>query len=347
MAEAVTREEFELPESISGLTDESFWSLADLGRVKSRVESRIKHKFEPPLYAKTGYSNDNRPTEAVEREIPVGEKTFRIKVRPTTKTPSYSGIIEGFGNFLDFLKEQREVEEAYRRGVRTFDGEPFVDLDVLEGKLERDLKEILEGKEGVEHTNQGILGPDGQLIKTGEGEAPRILVISFDIDYGELTPGNANVYWDALNFLARWNERASVFKEEVKEDSLRVLGGKPEKPRAVRYPFDGVAFYHQLEPRTRTSYADVFEKFTKPVGKVVRKGAAIGDFPKVKLYFDEGGEALLREKALVDDGFIADYKPRKEQDGRIFVRLQGVADRLSRYRKGKPYLEQNFFVRRV
>ena len=107
MAEAVTREEFKLPESISGITDESFWAFLYWERGSRRIESRVKRKFEPPLYARTGYSDDNRPTEVVEREIPVGEKTFRIQTKPTTKTPAYSEIIDDFGNFLDFINHDR------------------------------------------------------------------------------------------------------------------------------------------------------------------------------------------------------------------------------------------------
>lgn len=346
MAEAISREEFELPAEISSLTEESFWRFLDWERGSSRIRTRVIGKFEPGLFARTGYNDENRPEEKIVDSVPLGDRVFRIQTSPTTKTPAYSDIVEGFGAYLDFLKEQREVDEAMRRGVLTIDEELYVHLDVLEAKLKRDKEEILKGKEGVAQQTLGILGPDGLMIEAGKDAPPPVFVVSFDIDYSRTTPNNGMIYWHAINFLEAWGARASAFKKEVKEDSLVVLGGEPERPVAIRYVFPTVVFYHQLEPRSRIAYGDVVEAFMKPKPHQIRRKGKIGDFPKAHMIIEEQAEAFLREKELVDDAFMRDYSPRRRED-RIYVRLLGVKDRLVQYQRGSPYLEQNLFVRRT
>lgn len=344
MADIVTREDFELPDKIEGISEESFWKLLDWKQGSGRIKSKVKGKFEHKLYASTGWTDDNRPEELREDDVEIGDIKFRIKTKPTTKTPSWSEVITRFGEYLDFLQEQRGVEEVYRRGVRTFGDEFFVDILVLQEKLERDRTQILQGKEGVEQTNLGLVNTDGNIIKPSPDLAPVRLSIGLDVDYTELTENNANVYWSALNFLKAWDASAKAFKDEVKEDSLRVLGGEPDKPIAVRYPFRNVVFYHQLEPRERISYVNVFEALMKPVPKTIRKGGKIGDLHKLRMYAEDYKDLLL-EKELIDNEWIEDYQPRIESDGRIFIRLTGIRKRLAQYSKGSPFLEQNFYVR--
>lgn len=343
MATIVQREEFILPQARGVLDAEAFWGYLDGELGSKKITSRVKGRFEPVLFAKTGYGDEQRPAAAVESEVQVGDYVFAVTTKPTTKTPAYKQVVEGLGDYVGFLREQRAEEEVLRRGMRRLDGELYVHLDVLEEKLERDLRETLQGKEGVEQSTKGLLYGEG-LVEPEASRAPASLALGIGTDYGRLTERNAAVYWDALNYLLAVGERSRAFKDALKEESLRVLGSEPTEPVSVCYAFDGMAFYHQLEPRARVAYRGVIDAFLKPAPAALRKNSAVGDFPLVRRFVE--GDQAVREKGLVDQDFLADYHPRVD-GGRVFIRLDGVRDRLDQYTEGTPFLEQNITVRRV
>jgi len=334
MAEIITREEYSLPGDMEEINPENFWNFLDWEKGSKRVTSKIRNPFEQALCEETGYSDTHRPPGEVESIVEVGDIEFTVKTKPTTKTPSYREVVDRFREYLGFLQEEKVEEDVLRRGVRRLDGELYLSLDLLEEKLTRDQEEALTGKEGVE---QRVILPNG--------EVPELLVVSFDFDYGTLTQENAVQYGTATTFLKEWNSLAKKFKEAVKEDSLALLGRVPTQPVAIRYGFNGTVFYHHLEPRKRVAYREVVGEFVKPFTPKPRKGSKVGDFPKLRRHA-EGQEDFLREKELIDDRFLETYRPRT-RDGNLYVRHQGVSERLETYSTGKPFLEQNFSVRRV
>lgn len=347
MADVLTWEEFALPEGgIHGTGLESFWRYLEWERGSKRIGSRVRDRFQPALFELTGYTDDWLPPEEVGSYVPVGENRFCILSKPTTKKPAYGEVVVDFRRYLEFLKQQRTEEQALREGVWMIDGEVYAHLNVLEETIERSVQDRKSGREGVSQELVGLLGPEG-LVKAGKGKAPARFRLSFDLDYSQVTPQTAGLFWDAVNFLARWGEAAGEFKEEVKGESLRTLGGPPAKPVAVRYVFDDIAFYHQLEPRTTISYKDVVDGFTKPAPEQIRSNSRVGDFPKVRMFMGSG-KGLLLEKRQVDQAFLDQYAPRRRGE-RIFVRLEGVESRLRHHiaDSSSPSLEQNFYVGRV
>ena len=166
MTEVVTREEYPLT-GMERLDEKAFWEYLDWQRGSRRIASKVKTPFEESLFEETGYSDQNRPEEEIWHDIQIGRKTFRVKTKPTTKTPAYKEVITGFSQYVDFLLEQREEEDALRRGVRRLDENLYVDLGVLEDKLERDKSASLSGKEGVEQGVLGIVRAANTLVKKG------------------------------------------------------------------------------------------------------------------------------------------------------------------------------------
>jgi hypothetical protein len=341
MAEVINVEKYTLPNGIKGISEESFWNYLDWEVGAKRI-AKVKKAFEPELFSLTRYSDERIPDETKDRTVTVENERFAVRTKPTTKTPAYKDVIAGLSNYLSLLKEQRAEEDVLRKGVRTIEGELYTNMNMLKSKLNRDKQDITSGKEGVE---QKLLGKVSgvNLVEVGESIPPSEFSFSFNMDYSQLTDEVASLYWDALNFLKAWGGYAANFKQEVKEDSLQVLGGKPKEPVAVKYPFEGIVFYHQLEPRERTSYSKVFESFMKQAPLKITKKSSIGDFRKIEMYLEN--EEQLWDKNLLDENFLSDYNPR-QRDGDVYVRIDGVRDRLSKYSKGKPFLEQNFTVRR-
>ncbi len=340
MAEIVSAEVYSLPDSMEGLTEESFWRLLDWQTGSARI-GRVKKRFEAGLFERTGYDDGHRPTGAEESVIDAG-KRFLVTTRPTTKTPAYGDVVAGFSAYLDFLLEQRVGEEALRRDVLMLDGEVYVSLGLLEEKMQSLREECLSGKDGVSQSVKGYLS-NGELVEP-DGSGPGFLAIGMGTDYGPLTSENGESYWIAVNMLKAWKPLADGFKEEVKEGSLRLLGGEPDRPVAVKYPFGGVVFYHHLEPRQRVAYGSVVSSFDHPGPAKPRKGSKMGDFRKIRMYVED--PCFLEQKELVDSGFARDYMPKKRGD-RILARIEGVQDRLKRYSEPSSSLEQNFYARRT
>ena len=347
----VTQIEIELPDHLLTIEEGSFWRYLAWQNDRAELDRRIRTKFKEGALATTSYSDDARPAHKAETPLKIGQLEFIITTTPTTKHPAYSTINVEFGNFLQQFKEQYD-KGLLGKGYRTLQGEAYIDLDVLIEKLEGDVKTLLEGKAGVQ---QKIALVKPQELITN---VPNIISIVLGRDYSALSEYNGRMFIGAENMIKEGDGRTVGYKEgsiEVKrfkklllDDSLQTIGAYPKAPTVVAYPFDEFTFVHQLEPRTRHEYGEIIAAFLKGFPTRIARNSKIGDFIKIKeMMQDEALRKKLVESGLVDESFSRDYNPTR-RDKVIYVRLQGVIDRLERYRKDtiNPYLEQNIFLKR-
>ena len=219
---------------------------------------------------------------------------------------------------------------------------PYVSIEDLSAKIHQDLEEIREGKEGIRQKISIIEGPPEVLTST-----PESISISFNGNYRALTDFNSSAYVSTLNMIKEGNNRVSGFMNMLLEDSLRTLEmEQPTEQVAVSYPFNDLTFIHYINPRVTIKYADMLDSFMKPAPAKLTKRSTIGDFHKLRIMMNEEGKNVLREKGLIDDKFIEDYKPQV-QDNFMFVNLEGTMHRLDFYQKlysSEPKLGQGIVV---
>jgi hypothetical protein len=338
MAKRITQMKISLPKDLSEITEDNFLKYLAWGKTVKNINKHIIEPFKAAVYAKTGYSDENRPDKKVKDKVNVSEGIdFLVDTKPTTKRPSYKKVNEEFGNYVHFLAEQYGMD-IRRKDIRTIDGEPYVKIDDLLAKINSELAESREGREGIEQS----MTP----AKPGElsGRIPESVTIAFGRDYSDLTENNARTYADVTNFLTTGNNRMNAFKKKILEDSLETLGGDPEEPTALSYEFENLDFVHQLEPRKSPKHKDVVYAFIKEAPENITKRTRIGDLVKVEMLMN-GDRDMLEEKGLVDDEFIETYKPVRRADA-AYVRLEGVKERLEHYRDAtaKPTVEQNVYM---
>jgi len=345
MVKIITELNIHLPKEFVGITENNFWRYLLWQVDRKELTKRIKTRFEEGAFAFSGYDDDHRPKGEVTTPLPIEQELeFAIQTELTTKRPAYSQVNDEFGNYLSFLLEQRE-KRILRRDVITIDGEPYVSISDLLGKLKSDLKTLLEGREGVSQSLK-IVKPAELLAKI-----PQTVSIVFDRDYSALTDYNGRIYVEAVNLSGEGDKRAKLFKASLLEDSLKTIGVQSKKDLkevvTLSYPFESADFIHQLEPRTVPSYGGILDAFIHPAPERIAINSKIGDFIKVVMMMSDDGLAeTLRNKGLVNEEFVASYKPVRREEN-VYVRLKGVLERLKRYRADfiTPTVEQNIILR--
>jgi hypothetical protein len=351
MPNIITQIEIGLPDHLKSIDEQSFWKYLMWQDGKKELSRRIISKFRSSALSSPGYNDEIRPDKRVQDQKKIGELEFLITTEPTTKTPSYSGVNEEFGAFLDHLEEQY-IKGLLKKGYKTIDGKFFVDLSVLKDKIESELKASLEGKEGIK---QGItLMRPSDLITYFPERVPIVL----ENRYEALSEYNGRMFVMAENMISEGNRRTDgyavdgneimMFKRLLLKDSLERIGDYRIKvPKAVGYAFEQFTFVHQLEPRERIAYASIVNSFIRQSPKKITRKSKIGDFSIIKAMLDgESTKAQFSGLGLIDGEFIKDYAAFR-QDGTNYVRLHGVKDRLKKYRADftKLYIEQNLSVK--
>tara|TARA_Y100000310_G_scaffold340431_1_gene436207 strand:+ start:267 stop:1310 length:1044 start_codon:yes stop_codon:yes gene_type:complete len=265
-----------------------------VGFCKTAVIDPCKEGFR----LRTGYSDENRPPKLKEVEVPIGDITFEVSVKPTTKRPTYAKLLDTYGNFLLVLEEQ------YHRGIRrdgivTIAGTPHITVDEVVEEYQRRAVQIL--RRGIEVTI-GI--PDNV-----QREVPNTFVVPL-IDYTSLPPDTGRIYVDALDF------HAAVSKNPVKafKDAVIARGREQTLPDQTRLYFvqldrEGLCLQLEVVPKKSTKYKDALN------GLFGEKGA--------KGLLKSTGVVTVAHKRLDSVGLIRldakDKGKREERYGKLGV----------------------------
>ncbi len=261
--------------------------------------------------------------EMIKKPYVINDIHFEISLKKTTKRPSYKSAIENFKKEIEMLKTQYDRGMA-RKGYKTIDGELFLEMGYVVGVLKESIEKSKKGKEGFERKFE-LISPEN-LKKF----VPRKVTIVFGQDYSVQTESNARIFVESNNFLHMYDEYAEEFKKKVRDDSFDILGREISKAAAVLYSFDNYRFQHIIIPRYLIKYQKVIESLTKEPPRNITKKSKIGDMEKIKLIIIDGAEEFLKEKKLLDEHFLNDYKPTRAGD-RIFLRADGILKRVRDY----------------
>jgi hypothetical protein len=342
MAKIIMQLNIPIPKDLSELTEQNFMAHHFWLKDARELGEYILSPFKKGVCARTGYSDSNRPGEKVVTPVSITDEiVFEVTTTSTTKNPAYSEVTANFGNYLAFLAGQY-AEKIPRKGILTVNDEPFVSVDDLTAKLDELRENSLEGKEGV---SQGIKLVKPEVLVE---KAPEVCTIVFGRDYSALTEYNARLYVAVDLAVKQGNAAAKDFKKRVLNDSLQTVGVSADALSEVvtlAYPYEHWTFLHQMEPRNPTEHSKVVEALTKEWPQAIRSNSNIGDLTMVARMVDDKTRGILQSKGLADDKFMAEYRPTK-RDGEMYVRLQGVSDRLKKYLVGlqKHTVEQNLAI---
>ncbi len=338
MAHKITQIDARRVPELNGMTQSSFRGFLRWPHDKKVVVSNVIDPFKQGLLGRIGYSDDNRPKGQTVSRVGVGDVRFNVTTTPQDKSPSYKEVNETFGEYLEFLSEQHG-SDVKRKGIRTFEGSAYVDVDVVLEKLNELNEESRRGKSGINQKIE-VASPE-DVVKY----VPDRIGVVLGQNYSALTDFNARGYSGAINFVKEGDKKSGEFKSRVLEQSLETLGvDSPSEVSVVGYAFEGFTVHHQLEPRSTRSHSKIIDALTKEPGVRLTKSSKIGDLHKVRM-MGEGATTQLYEKGLVDDSFVEDYSP-VVRDGKDFVRIDGLQKRFEGYKNSlkSESLEQNFGV---
>src|SRR3989344_5593265 len=344
MVEIITEFGIRLPERLEGVSEASFFRYINWEEDKKELNKRIIKKFEEGLFGKLGYSDYDRPDTKKEEEIQIGNIRFNLVTVPTTKRPAYKEVVEEFDRYLNFLNEDKQ-QKITRKGVRTINQSSYIILEDLENKIDKSLKEIREGREGISQSVSNIEADEKVLKLT-----PENISIVFNWNYKALTDHNSRVYIFTKNMIKEGNNRVGKFDKLLLEDSLKMLEceGIPKELVVLSYPYENVTLTHHIQPISTPKYKDIIDSLIKPAPEDIKRinvRSKIGDFAKLRM-INTSMEEILRGKGLIDDTFLEEYKPAMQENG-LYVKLQGVINRLNSYKNScvTPSIKQNILTR--
>jgi hypothetical protein len=346
MVNIVKRLSMSLFDDPASLVERNFLGCIAWNKNVATINRYVVDPFEGALKGQTPYSDDNIPESEILTPVDVEGLEFTVKTTPTTKNRPYKAVVDELENYLYVLVDKQYNKDIRRKSVVTLNDEPHISVDdVLGVMLER---QVPMEKPSV---NQSIIMPEG-LVPVD----PAMVSIALDRDYSMLNGFNARAYAQMSAFINSGNKHVKTFKEAVLNDLVEALGKEDEDiktPDDIKkivsgtYPFGPIEFLYQVEPRSSVSYSSIVNAFTKDAPKTVKKTSKIGDLHLAKMYCN-GDVAALEEKGLIDEAFREAYRPKRRED-RIFIRLQGLQDRLAYHTKTNtsPSLEKNLYMRPV
>lgn len=306
----------------------------------------VINPFSDTLKGLTGYNDEIRPAEPETGVVNVDGIEFTVTTTPTGKRTSYQAVVSDFEGFLQ-ADIERYRSERLRSGFltltyrKTGKKEQYLPLPMIVKRTNKRLNKSKEGKKGI---SQRIEVATPELV----GDIPDVFYVLFGRDYRQKTRENAEAFARAGNLADRNNEALKEFKSAVAESTVKILGGEPESPAAVSYPFEHGIFIVQLEPRDTVSYSKILiDGFLKGPSKTLTTRSVIGDFELLELV-RKGAEQQLRVKGLIDDEFLETYD-MQVRDGIPYVRVKGIISRLEfhRARSTKHSVETNISMQPV
>ena len=179
-------------------------------RVLSAIKGGLIDRGEEQLRAKTGFVSENLPDESPTRtEFSMDGIDFGLVTNVKVINPPYQTAFEKITGFLEVLVNDRQ-QGVRKDNVRTYDKQPFVEMDYLMWNALWYLSRVTEL--GVENKFERIAAP-AELDESLERLAiPTELMRDFDIE----KPGAAKLWYQARRFYDDVSATAvAPFKDEL------------------------------------------------------------------------------------------------------------------------------------
>jgi hypothetical protein len=274
------------------------------------LKDAVISPFEQALKDASGYDSNNLPEKEQLTVQELGDITFTITSKQRTKRPKHAEVYEGLQGFLGFVKESYD-DGVQRKGVLTIDGQGYVALEEVRGKV-RDLQTEVTVPE-VTHS----LSYEDKRQHPTNGVNPVSVPIARGVS---LTPGDAQLYVAAKALYD------SVHKKTVKpfKEALLTETGysKHNVPKDTDVKWTQIGS-HLLRVRTvpedTVSYGKIMDDLAKEAPKKPNRRSVIGDFVRLRDGLPLGEAEVL-------------YQPRT-RDGQTFVLIEGALTRLEQLKE--------------
>lgn len=297
-------------EGYSGLNEQS---VVGYFRAKNSVVPLLKDAvitpFETALKEATGYKDGDLQFGPAETKFDLGPVAITVKSAGRVKRPQLAEVYDGLAGFLDFVHESYR-EGHRRRGVRTIDGSPHIQLDDVMDKVEElqqevTTREVTHSIKYADSRNGGYDGPVAVPMKHGE----------------KLTEGNAIRYVHAKELVKK------VTRETVKkfEDALKAETGYdnehvPEDTEVTWTQIGSHLLRVQTVPEETVKYAGIINNLTKPAPAKPNGRSVVGDYVRI------------RDDLTLPHDVAVLYEP-KERGGVKLVSLVGARTRMKQLKK--------------
>ncbi|MBA3064025.1 hypothetical protein FP803_01160, partial [Candidatus Woesearchaeota archaeon] len=236
-------------------------------RVLSAIKGGLIDRGEEQLRAKTGFVSENLPDESPTRtEFSMDGIDFGLVTNVKVINPPYQTAFEKITGFLEVLVNDRQ-QGVRKDNVRTYDKQPFVEMDYLMWNALWYLSRVTEL--GVENKFERIAAP-AELDESLERLAiPTELMRDFDIE----KPGAAKLWYQARRFYDDVSATAvAPFKDELVERTGVTKEEMPDETQKYWEQVENYLFVVQSIPSPRRQAGKAINRLymipqkTKPKG---------------------------------------------------------------------------------
>lgn len=197
-------------------------------RVLSAIKDGLILRGEDQLRAKTGFTNENLPGESpIRTDFSMDGIDFGLVTNVKVINPPYQTAFDKITGFLEVLVNDRQ-QGIRKDNVRTYDKQPFVEMDYLMWNVLWYLSRVTEL--GVENKFERISAPaEIDKVKLERLVIPVELMRDFDIE----KPGASKLWYQARKFYDdvvaiavaplkdEMVERSGVTKEEMPDETQK------------------------------------------------------------------------------------------------------------------------------
>jgi len=326
-------------------------------RVLSAIKGGLIDRGEDQLRAKTGFTSENLPGESPTRtEFSMDGIDYGLVTNVKVINPPYQTAFDKITGYLEVLVNDRQ-QGIRKDNVRTYDKQPFVEMDYLMWNVLWYLSRVTEL--GVENKFERIAAP-AELDKVDLERLviPTELMTDFDID----RPGAAKLWYQARKFYDdvtatavaplkdEMVERTGVTKEEMPDETqkyweqlgeyLFVVQSIPSPRRQAGKAINRMYMIPQkTKPKGSTAlpvvpgpenYQQLLEEY-KPILPVSLKkwknlDGKIGEL--VVFHYGIENEPKVQEQFP----FLPEFQLKRDGD-KMFVSIQAVYDRMKALEK--------------
>ncbi|MBI4149850.1 hypothetical protein HY488_00440 [Candidatus Woesearchaeota archaeon] len=272
-------------------------------RVVPFLQRRVINPIEEALKVLPGFTDEKRPDPSPnEYRHKMGDVTFTVTTKATTKTPSYQEVYDDLNNYLAFLRMEKEDGKQVPC-VRTIEDRLYVQLNDVLVHIDAFTDKVI--KEGISQSLGYVAPPRLE-------ENLNTLVVPLR-NYRKLPPGSGAMYVQASLFAERAKELAIVpFERALKEESGYSKLNIPAETEESYIQVGPHLFCVQSIPSNNPDYKGIIDALVLPVPEKRSK--------------KQPGELTLVHMG-VDDQRVEIYIPRQREE-EWYVSLLGLQQRI-------------------